>query len=249
MDLLGIFPNLTAAQATIGQADLHYVLMDIANVGNQFSVLATGVPVSARVIIFANEELYYVENLGSGLEAVFMKGSDALHAADLPEVPSREGAGPIHLDIQPNLLHMHLDDTYAARMENALGDRDGIVIRPQNAALQMGIGTSTVSNSIFVKSEARISRIPLDQLLYVEAQKDYVLLHTRERPYRVLNSMKRITQRLGNVEFMRVHRSYIIRLDKIVTIEGEYVQLQETATKVPIGPSYKSELMDRLRLI
>jgi len=100
---------------------------------------------------------------------------------------------------------------------------------------------------IFVKSEARIHRVDLADLYYVEAQKDYVKVHTRDGAYTVLNSMKNFLSRLPREEFMRVHRSFIVRLDKIETLTGD--QIATAVGKLQVGPSFRSQLLSRMNVV
>ena len=110
-------------------------------------------------------------------------------------------------------------------------------------------GYSLDKAAIYVRFESRISRIALTDLIYVEAQKDYVELNTATQSFRILGSMKRIAAELGDVDFFRAHRSFIIRLDKIVYIEGENMQLAGAKELVPVGPSYRSPLLKSLRVL
>jgi DNA-binding LytR/AlgR family response regulator len=61
--------------------------------------------------------------------------------------------------------------------------------------------------------------------------------------------MKEIDKKLGNVEFARVHRSYIARLDKIASIDSQNVVLENDKKTIPVGGSYREELMKKLNLL
>ena len=61
--------------------------------------------------------------------------------------------------------------------------------------------------------------------------------------------MKDIEKRLAPNEFMRVHRSFIVRIDKIVAIENHNLLLEKDKKSVPIGGSYKDELLQRLNMV
>ena len=103
--------------------------------------------------------------------------------------------------------------------------------------------------SLFVKSSNKIVRIPLDDLHFVESQKDYLFFHTSDLNVKVLARMKHLASRLDDSRFIRIHRSYLVRIDRISTIEGELVYLKDIPKPLPIGPSYKSKLMDALQLV
>lgn len=108
---------------------------------------------------------------------------------------------------------------------------------------------STSQNSLFVKSNNKIVRISLDELCYVESQKDYLHFHTREEDIKVLARMKHLAPRLSQNGFIRIHRSYLVRVECIHTIEGELIYLQGHSKPLPIGPSYKSTLISALALV
>lgn len=104
-------------------------------------------------------------------------------------------------------------------------------------------------NSLFVKSSNKIVRIPLEDLHFVESQKDYLFFHTTDLNVKVLARMKHIANRLDENKFIRIHRSYLVRIDRISTIEGELVYLKDIPKPLPIGPSYKSRLIEVLHLV
>lgn len=63
----------------------------------------------------------------------------------------------------------------------------------------------------------------------------------------VYTSMKDIEERLPHKQFLRVHKSFIIAVQKITGIEGNVVRLQNVASEVMIGDSYKAELMEIIK--
>lgn len=102
---------------------------------------------------------------------------------------------------------------------------------------------------IFVKSKSRLVKIKTVDIYYVEALKDYVVINALETRYTIHSTMKDIVNKLSGDQFIRVHRSFIVRLDKIAAIEYPNLHLEKDKKVIPIGGSYKDELMDRLNLI
>lgn len=102
---------------------------------------------------------------------------------------------------------------------------------------------------IFVKSKSRLVKIRTVDIYYVEALKDYVVINTAESRYTIHSTMKDIVSKLSSDQFIRVHRSFIVRIDKIAAIEYPNLHLEKDKKVVPIGGSYKDELMNRLNLI
>ncbi len=72
---------------------------------------------------------------------------------------------------------------------------------------------------IFVKSENRIEKVELDKILYIEGMKDYLRIHTTSKKIMTLQSFKGIMQHLPERNFVRVHNSYVVSLNKIESIE------------------------------
>lgn len=102
---------------------------------------------------------------------------------------------------------------------------------------------------LFVKSNSRLVKVNLKDIYYVEALKDYVVLNTQYTRYTIHSTMKDIEKKLDNGDFIRVHRSFIARTDKIQTIENQTVVLEENKKVIPIGGSYRDELLAKLNMI
>lgn len=111
------------------------------------------------------------------------------------------------------------------------------------------ITDKNAQDSIFVKSNSRLVKVKTKELFYVEALKDYVILHTKEAKYTVHSTMKDIYKKLPSSEFLRVHRSYIVRLDKIAAIEYPNLVMEESKKLIPVGGSYKDELTSRFKFV
>lgn len=101
--------------------------------------------------------------------------------------------------------------------------------------------------SIFVKANDQIINLKLNDILWVEAYGDYVNFFTEKTRYLVHSTMKGIETKLPSEQFARVHRSFIIRQDKIDLIEESLIQIGKKL--IPIGESYRNDLMSRLNII
>ncbi len=112
-------------------------------------------------------------------------------------------------------------------------------------------GANTITeendNSLFIKVDSRYVKLDKHEINYIEALRDYVVINTDKKKYTVFSTMKGIEKNLPSKEFARVHRSFIIRIDKILDIEDNNLVINNKI--IPIGPSYKSELMKRLNII
>ncbi len=90
---------------------------------------------------------------------------------------------------------------------------------------------------IFVKTEHKIQKIYLDDILYIEGLKDYISIFTRSERIITLQNMKKMEESLPSKSFIRVHKSYIIALGKIESIERSRIQISEKI--IPIGDTYR----------
>jgi len=107
----------------------------------------------------------------------------------------------------------------------------------------------SVDDCIFVKSNSRLVKVRTTDISHVEALKDYVIIHTTAGKYTVHSTMKDIADKLSSVDFQRVHRSYIVRVDKIGAIEQNNLVMDDDKKVIPIGGSYKDDLVSRLKFV
>ncbi|MFY0652153.1 MAG: response regulator transcription factor [Cyclobacteriaceae bacterium] len=97
---------------------------------------------------------------------------------------------------------------------------------------------------LFIKSEYKVVRVDFENIQYIEGMREYVRIHlSNEKPIMTLMSMKKIEQYLPPSQFMRVHRSYIVNLKKITTIEKSRIVYDES-TYIPISDQYKNQFQE-----
>ena len=102
---------------------------------------------------------------------------------------------------------------------------------------------------LFVKNRSRLMHVRHEDLLFVEALKDYVVVHTRKESYTIHSTMKEIERKLSDRRFMRVHRSYIINLNSIESIKYSNITMEGLEKEIPVGGSYKDSLAKRINLL
>lgn len=98
---------------------------------------------------------------------------------------------------------------------------------------------SKTEDCLFVKADRKHYKIATDSILYIEGLKDYIRIHTNTEKLIVLENMKDILEKLPQNQFVRIHRSYIIPLNKIKIIEGNQIQMTNGAY-LPIGETYRN---------
>ncbi|RYG54286.1 MAG: response regulator transcription factor [Chitinophagaceae bacterium] len=99
---------------------------------------------------------------------------------------------------------------------------------------------------LFVKSEYRIIKIELKDVFYFESLRDYVAIHTSNGKILTLQSLKSFEEALEGKNFLRIHKSYIISIDKISAIERKRVVIQDVY--LPVGETYLEAFWKRLPL-
>lgn len=107
------------------------------------------------------------------------------------------------------------------------------------------------SDEIFIKNNSSLVRIKYEDILWIEALENYVVLNTFRDKYTIHFTMKAISDKMPANKFVRVHRSFIVNLSKIKVIEDNSVVIKtDIGSKViPIGKSYKDKLMNDINLI
>lgn len=97
----------------------------------------------------------------------------------------------------------------------------------------------------FVKTEYRMQRVDFDDILYVEGMKEYLRIHTKTEKIMILESFKNIMEALPRDNFFRVHKSYIVAINKIDSVEKNRITIGET--NIPISDTYKESFLIMLK--
>ncbi len=97
------------------------------------------------------------------------------------------------------------------------------------------------SDFIFIKSDKKAIKIKISDIVYIEGLGDYIKIFMTDKKLVTNLSMKKIENLLPPDQFYRIHKSFIISLDKIESIEGNLVKINNA--KIPVGNSYRQEFM------
>lgn len=127
--------------------------------------------------------------------------------------------------------------------------KEAEVLKERDLLFNLVEGQGAGKDILFVKSNSRMVKLRTSDIYYVEALKDYVVINTLNTRYTIHSTMKDIEAKLPESEFMRVHRSFIVRIDKITAIEQNNLILENDKKIIPVGGSYKDELAKRLNLV
>lgn len=97
---------------------------------------------------------------------------------------------------------------------------------------------------IFLKVGKKLVKVNLNDIFYIESLKDYIKVITKLGDYVVHKSLTAITEELPQSNFIRIHRSFTISINKITAIEGNIIEIAEK--KIPIGRNYIKQTKDRI---
>ena len=100
---------------------------------------------------------------------------------------------------------------------------------------------------VFVKDNGILKRIAIDDILFLEAMGDYVKVHTLQKFHVVHATLKSIEEKLPSSKFLRVHRSFIVAINKIDYIQEGTISIVKTT--IPVADTHKSNLNKRLNLL
>ncbi len=109
--------------------------------------------------------------------------------------------------------------------------------------------TRTEDNYIFVKTESKgkLLKINLDDIEYIEGMKNYVAIFRGGKKTLVYTNMKDLVNHLPARQFIRVHKSFIIPINRITGIEGNQIILKNVTAEILIGENYKADLMEIIK--
>lgn len=96
----------------------------------------------------------------------------------------------------------------------------------------------------FIKCENKYEKIFFDDILYVEAMQNYVIIYTTKGKYVSLLFLKTVEQYLDEKAFIRVHKSYIVAISKIEAIENNTIQIKSFC--IPISRNYRAQIIDQI---
>ncbi|WP_405607385.1 LytR/AlgR family response regulator transcription factor [Polaribacter sp. Asnod1-A03] len=98
---------------------------------------------------------------------------------------------------------------------------------------------------IFVKSEYENLKINLDDIRYIESLKDYIKIYTgKEKPILTLSSLKSFEEKLGKLNFIRVHKSFIVSLKHIYSVQRNRIIIEDKW--IPIGLNYRDDFIKKI---
>jgi DNA-binding LytR/AlgR family response regulator len=116
----------------------------------------------------------------------------------------------------------------------------------ENAVVAGGNVGDANAEFFFVKADKKLVKVNFEDIVYIEGLKDYVIIRLLNTRVITLQTMKSLEDRLPTGKFRRIHRSFIVAMDKIVAIDGSLVEVMEKdkPKSLPIGKNYRDELLE-----
>jgi two-component system, LytTR family, response regulator len=102
------------------------------------------------------------------------------------------------------------------------------------------------SEMVFVKDGKRIAQLNFEEILFFEAMKDYVVVHTKTDKLIAAKTMKDLEQSLP-VNFYRIHNSYIVNVNLVASIEDSHVSLNHSRVKLPVSAKFREVFMKMIQ--
>jgi len=130
--------------------------------------------------------------------------------------------------------------------ENALKINIELAIYKKSLQKQT-VTVNQESDSFFIKNKGELIKIRQQDILFFEAYDNYCNLHTAQKKHLISHTLKWVAEKLPTSKFLKVHRSYIINISKIDSIQEGYIFIHKN--KVPVSRSYKEQLMATLNLL
>lgn len=100
---------------------------------------------------------------------------------------------------------------------------------------------------IFIKSDGKLVRLKNEDILYIESMGDYVKFVSAERKYVALNTIKNLETKVNAQHFLKVHRSYIVNIDKVDNIRENTLYIR--GAEIPVSKACKAEVIKRFRIV
>ena len=132
------------------------------------------------------------------------------------------------------------------RFEKAVQKAETTVAKPIVAKSSTAKKETSV-NDLYINIDRRLIKIDIPSIYLIEAKGDYINVKTEDKNYTVHSTLKKIEDKLPNDLFLKVHRSFIINVQKIIDIEDNSVLIKKDV--IPVSRSNRPELMKRLNLL
>ncbi len=99
-------------------------------------------------------------------------------------------------------------------------------------------------NFFFIKCDSKYEKIFIDKILFVQALQNYVFIHTESGRFMTLLPLKTVEEHLENAQFIKVHKSYVVSIRRIESIENHEIRIREN--RIPVSRHYREQVMEKI---
>lgn len=224
-DIVGMGESFSDALSLVASEDPDAVIMDIQITGTQ-----TGVD-AAKVI----QESF-------GVPVIFLTAYT--DSGTFEEALDIKPYGYLHKPFKP----VELKNTVEVAISNhSAFQKQKLELTLLKEGLQNLEKKEAHSDSIFIKDKGQLIHVPISSIFRLEAMDNYTLIHTETERYVVGQFLKDVHKRLPEADFFRVHRSHVLRIDKITSIDGNFAFIQNRG--IPISKQFRTAFIDRLTIL
>ncbi|MFQ3181286.1 MAG: two-component system response regulator LytT [Polaribacter sp.] len=134
-----------------------------------------------------------------------------------------------------------------ARFKKAIEKAKAKELKSAYKTIKAKSSINDIDNDFYINIDRRLIKIDLLSIYLIEAKGDYIKIKTENKDYVVHSTLKKIEDKLPDSLFLKIHRSFIINIKKIIDIEDNSVLIQKDV--IPVSRSKRPELMKRLDLL
>jgi DNA-binding LytR/AlgR family response regulator len=177
-----------------------------------------------------------------------LSGIDFLKTLKNPPLVIITTAYPNHAleGFELNVLDYLLKPISMERFIKAINKALELQLLQKNKSSEKGSVEKEQEEYFFVKADKKLIKINHHEIIYIEGLKDYVIIRMENQRVITLQTMKSLEDKLPLSKFKRIHRSYIVNIDRINAIHGNMVEvIEKNAPKLlPVGKNYREELLE-----
>ncbi len=209
-------------------------------------------------LILKTEGLNLVSTCTNPVEASNILRNESIDLIFLDvEMPDMSGLELIEtLNVHPQIIVVSSKQKYA--LDSYDYDVTDFLLKPvesysrflkavQKAFKQHDKDNKDETEHVFIKVDSLLLNFNYKEILWVEAYGDYIKIHTDSKVYTVYSTLKMFEKKLPSNDFIRVHRSYIVRIDKIKNVDQNNLQIKDKI--IPISNSYRNDFLKKLNTI
>ncbi|WP_103069818.1 LytR/AlgR family response regulator transcription factor [Aquimarina sediminis] len=117
----------------------------------------------------------------------------------------------------------------------------------ENKREETSITNNKLGDTLFIKDKSQLIKVKMSDILWVEAMDNYTQIITKNKKVVVNMFLKEFYEKMPQDKFLRIHRSYMVALEKIDKIENRFVYVGNKS--IPVSKAYKSQLLERLDIL